>query len=302
MNIFQTFFKLRYMLFLFLLLIALPTLSFFLLNLTVHGINKNVNNEISNSVQAAAFEHRGWVERTGQFLELLSKVAEVKSGDEKACSKFMVSMLELYPRYVNIALVGTDGIPLCSALPFDSRFNTNYWLEQTLKNKTFSVGEYQIGTSLQKPALSFGYPILDQKGDVKYVLYAGLDLAWINELIKQIDLPPQSTVQVVDQNGIILARVPDEEYARKFIPEPLLIQKVLIDKTGTSDSYGVDGIKRIYAFTSLNNAFIIIGIPYSYVYMQAFEISLPYLIVFLMTLLLLLAIFWKRGNIENIRL
>ena len=298
MNIFQIIFKSRFLFFLFFLFISLPVLGIFLFNLTIQNIHDNVNSEIKQSVQVTAFEHQSWIERTNQFLELLSKVPEVTSGDKKSCSNFLSSMLELYPRYVNIALVGTDGVPLCSALPLNNKLNTNVWFEQTLKNKSFSVGEYQAGTPIQKAALSFGYPILDIKGDVKYVLYADLDLAWINELIGQINLPPQSTVEVIDDTGIILAEISNGEYVGKLDAEPLILQKILNEKTGTYDAIGVDGLERIYAFTSLGgNTFVIIGTPYSYIYAQISKISLPYLIIFFMTSLFLFGIFfkvWKR--------
>ncbi len=275
-------------------------MSLFLFNLTTQNIVTNVNEEIGQSIRVAAFEQRGWVERTDQFMELLSKVPEVRSGDEKSCSNFLASILKLYPRYTNIGVINANGDLFCSAFPFEGQLSAKgyRWYEDSLRSKTFSVGDYQIGELPKKAILAFGYPILDAEGNVKYVLSADLDLNWIEDLINKINLPSGSTIKVIDQNGVVLARIPQEFIGEK-VPEPDLLEKVLAEKTGTFTTIGVDKVKRIYAFTSLDSAFIIIGTPYSYVYAQALKISIPYLIVFIMSALISMGIIWKIWKNQN---
>ena len=290
----------RFRLFFFFLLVALPVLVLFLLNLTTQNIVGIVNNGIKNTIQVVAFEQENWIYRTRQFLAVLSAVPEVQTENNGPCFKFLKQINEIYPRYSNMGVIELNGNIICSTPSFAGEINVSdrAYFQDTVTTKDFSVGDYQIERTTKKPGINFGYPILDNKGEVKYVLFAVLDLDWIKDLIGTINLPPNSIIRVIDSNGSILSSIPDTGMVGKKVSELDLLNKVLSEKTGTYETKGTDGIKRLYAFTSLNGAYVIIGTPFSYIYGQAFYVSLPYIIVFLITFLGVLAVFWRK-RIKN---
>ena len=90
------------------------------------------------------------------------------------------------------------------------------------ETRDFAIGEYQVGRISGKASVNFGYPVLDDAGHVRAVVGAPLDLACSAELANQAGLPPGSMLTVIDRNGTILSRYPDEgKWVGKLIPSRL---------------------------------------------------------------------------------
>lgn len=90
-------------------------------------------------------------------------------------------------------------------------FADRSWFQNTLANKSFSAGEYQIGRVTQQPTINFGYPVLSEAGDVKYVVFAAVGLKTIDHIFSFTHVPPSSTLTFVDRSGTILSHFPDNE-------------------------------------------------------------------------------------------
>jgi hypothetical protein len=84
------------------------------------------------------------------------------------------------------------------------------------------------------------------------VIYAAMDLSWLNHLVADAELPEDATLLVIDRNGTVLLRYLDPGVwigqARANHP---LFHAMLAQGQGTAELQGVDGIGRIYAFTGL---------------------------------------------------
>ena len=85
-------------------------------------------------------------------------------------------------------------------------------------------------------------------GHVAGVVFAGLDLAWLSEHLKERGLSPTSSILIADREGNIIARLPHPE---------LLVGKNMRnsherimdgDEAGWEESIGVDGTMRIYGY------------------------------------------------------
>ena len=53
------------------------------------------------------------------------------------------------------------------------------YFRRALETREFAIGEYQVGRLTEKASVNFGYPVLDDAGDVHAVVFAALDLAWL---------------------------------------------------------------------------------------------------------------------------
>ncbi len=228
----------------------------------------DVKEEALRLVRLTSANQERLIEGTRQLLIVLAKLPAVQNRHKTLCSALFANLLEHHPQFANVAAVGLDGIVFSSGVPFSSPVQAadRVWFQRALKTRDFAIGEYQIGRITGKPTINFGYPALDPKGVVKAVVFAALDLAWMNQFAADARLPHGATLTVVDRNGTILVRHPDpDKWYGKSLPESSFIQTILNKGEGTAEVPGVDGITRLYAFAPLGDvtagAYVSIGIP-----------------------------------------
>ena len=218
----------------------------------------------------ASTEHERLIEGAHQLLLALAQLPGVRGGDAAACSALFADLLKQYPRYVNLAVAGLDGKVFCSALPVSSPITIadRPYFRRALETRTFAVGEYQIGRITRKASLNFGQPVLDATGRVQAVVFAALDLAWLNQLAAESKLPPGSTTTVIDRTGMILGRHPDpDKWVGQIVPKGTVADLVLTQQEGVGEVPDIDGTPTLMAFTPLGGAtqagyvFVSIGIP-----------------------------------------
>jgi EAL domain-containing protein (putative c-di-GMP-specific phosphodiesterase class I) len=73
----------------------------------------------------------------------------------------------------------------------------------------FTVGTYGIGQVSGNELIRVGYPVVDGAGAVVGAVYAGINLTWLNTAIDQWKLGEGVSVDIVDRNGILIARYPN---------------------------------------------------------------------------------------------
>ena len=134
--------------------------------------------------------------------------------------------------------------------------------------RAFAVGEYQVGRLTGRATVNFAHPVFDSAGALTNVAIAALDLGWLTQLAQRAAVPQGSTFTVVDQKGVILARYPD---GARWIGTPAadraIVALILKQGKGVAEGVGVDGVRRLYAFTPLDEnrtagaVYVSIGIP-----------------------------------------
>src|SRR5262245_39989107 len=161
----------------------------------------------------SATQQQQLIEGARQLLIALAQLREVRSGDAAACNTLMASLLKQYPLYANLGVIELDGDVVCSAIPLGGPINAadRVYFRHALETGGFSVGDYQIGRLTGKATVNFGYPVLDEANQPEAVAFVALDLAWLNRLAAEAQLPADSVFVVVDRLGTILVRYPDPE-------------------------------------------------------------------------------------------
>ena len=219
---------------------------------------------------AVAANQSQLIEEGRQLLTTLAKDPHVARGDWTACNVFLADTLGRWPRYANLGVIDRAGRIRCSAIPTPPGVNAadRLYFQQAVATRDFAVGEYQIGRITGKPSLNFGHPLLDANGDVTSVVFAALDLTWLNTLANEANLDPGTTITVVDRAGTILARYPDSErwVGQSARSEPV-VRAVIEGEDGTAEAQGLDGVERFYGFTTLpgpsraREVYVTAGIP-----------------------------------------
>lgn len=262
--------RLRARLMLLVVLAVLPALG-----IIVHSAAKEarhrdaeVRGEALALTRAVAKTLTHHVESARQVLLALTALDELREGDANVCTRVLTNLIPEYPQYDNFGVVETNGLLLASGLPFEEAVNLGDrpWFKQTLATGRFSGGEYQIGRVTKRATVSFGYPLSDAAGKPRRVLFAALDLDWLNRQLTDAPLPKGAVLTVLDHDGTVLTRSaePTEWVGRDF-PDTPLVAALLRQPEGLTDFRGRDGVRRLYAFSAAGGQgqrfHVTVGVP-----------------------------------------
>jgi len=258
------------------LLVLLAVLPAFGLTFSTHLEQRqqevaHIQTDALRLTRLAANSQAQLTENTQQLLMTLAQLPQLREPDLATCNATLSSVRKINQSYTNLGVIDRQGNLICSALPINQWINQSQqlWFQQALKINNFFVGEYQINPTTHTSILNLSYPIRDQTGEVTGIVYADLELSWLNQLAKTAQLPPGTTFIVIDQNGLILARDPyPETWVGKFVTHTPLFRAILKQKReGIFQVPGLDGVQRLYAFTPLksmaqqDSLYISVGIP-----------------------------------------
>jgi signal transduction histidine kinase len=253
----------------------------------------------------AATNQRQQTEAIRQLLVTFTQLPPVRNGDWAQCNLLLADLNQQFPNYVAFGVTAPNGDLQCSSLPMTRRVNLSDRLFFQLARQTleFSVGDYQVGRLSGRSSLSFGYPILNQAGELQAVVSAGLDLEKLNQVPLVTPLPEGAVVVVVDRNSTVLLRYPSpEQWVGKSFPDAQINQKVLTQPEGTIEAQGMDGVERLYAFSRLGDdpvnasVSVRVGIPTAVAFARANQMLAQNLVSLGVVTLLALAAAWWGGD------
>ncbi len=219
----------------------------------------NAQENVRSLAQIMA-EQQGQVVEGGRgFLGLLVGLVGVSGRpiDPEPCNQALASLLKQNPRYADIGIADAHGMIVCSGAPQSQPADASEssWFQRAVEEREFVVGTYQVGGITKKETIDFGYPVLNQQGDVQMVVFAALDLAWLNGVVAETKLASGLTVSIFDRNGVTLVRHPEpEKWVGQSVPEAPLLKAILANPQGTAELSGADGVERLYAFTPVGDA------------------------------------------------
>ena len=264
-----------------------------------------------NFVRLAAREQSRLIGDTRQTLVRLSGLPVLSNLQNiAACNSALAEAHAAYPYYTNIGIATLDGNLICNSRPITRTINIadRSYFRRTLQSRHFSIGDYQIGRITGEPAINFGYPLLDSEGNFKAVIYAALNLGWLHQLIAGIELPPGSTLLVVDSRGTVLTRHPHgDKWIGKSAKEAPLVKLLLSENEGAVNVTGLDGVLRLYAFAPLladevaTNVYVAVGIPHDVAFAAANADVRRNLLLLLAVWMITIIAAWVGGDVFVLR-
>jgi PAS domain S-box-containing protein len=266
----------------------------------------DVREDALRLARLAANDQEDSIRDARQLLFALAQLPQVRNSDPDACSAFFAQLLRQYPQYTFLGVVAPDGEIFCSAYPPSGPVNVadQSYFQRVLQTHDFAMSDYQVDQISGKAILNFGYPVLNEAGQIQAVIFASLDLTWLNQLATEAQLPAESTFSVIDRNGTILVRYPDPQiWVGRSVPEAPIIELILSQQgEGTAESPGVDGVPRLFAFTPLfgglggGDVYVNIGIPVSVAFADANRVLTRNLIGLGLVMALALIGAWLGGH------
>jgi signal transduction histidine kinase len=304
---------LRARLLLLVLLAAIPALGLTLYtNLEERHLRKaQVQEHAMRVSRLVSADYQRLIEDARQLVVTLARLPAVRDRNRAACNALFADLLTQQSSYANLAVIDANGNVFCSALPMTGQVfaGDRAYFRRAVESREFAIGEYQIGRITGKATVNFAYPVVDDAGYVAAVVVAALDLAWLNELASQAGLPPGTMLTVIDRNGTILSRYPDErKWVGKLMPEPLVLNAILTQQgNGTIDASGTDGIPRLFSFAPFGGAaqsagaYVSVGIPAAVAFAGVNWILARNMASLALVAGLALAAAWVGGNLFIVR-
>src|SRR5206468_8124587 len=118
--------------------------------------------------------------------------------------------------------------------------------QRALSTHDLSIGDYEVGRISGRASFNLGYPVFDPSGQVQSVVFAALDLDWVNrsDYALQKLLLEGATWTKIDGRGTILVRYPGAEKSLvgEPLPEKSLLKSFLTRKNGVMEVVDPKGI------------------------------------------------------------
>lgn len=272
MTVPSRFLKFRTRLIILVLLLVIPAFGLVLYgNLEQRRIEKaKVRQGAAAISELAGANQEAFIKNTRQLLTTLAQFPFlVLATNRPFCEVHFSNLLKLSPDYVNFGLIEADGTLFCNGVATNVSENLSLlsFFQRVIRTKRFSIGDFQAGRLTAQPELSFGYPVLDDKGGLKRVLFASLKLSLLSETVAGVHLPAGGAVTVIDRNGTVLAHHPEpEKWVGKSLSGTGVAQRILAQREEMFETPGLDGVPRLHAVTPIKEGespglFVSVGIP-----------------------------------------
>lgn len=257
--------------------------------------------------QSIAFQEEGEVESIRQLLVTVSELPAVQNRDVAACNTLLSEILKSNPRNLNLGLATADGKIFASGIPvvpFSIDISKRKYFMDAIATRKFSVGEYAVGKVTGIASLHFAYPVLDNAGNLKALIYASIDRNNFNRLLSNLKLPKGSVLNLTDHKGTVIYRNldPDKHTGKPDVPD-MRNQVSGVKREGSFFGTGRDGVRRLYSFKQLRLTesdnpymYIRVGIPEDRALEAAGRKMTQSLILTCVAALTALIIAWYLGN------
>jgi signal transduction histidine kinase len=263
--------------------------------------------------QLTAHKEEQLIETTRQLLYAIAHFLSIHQSDPADCSAFLAQFLTDFRRYANLGVVAASGEVLCSAHPMGVHRDTSdlIWFHRVLQTRDFVVGEYQQEGISGRPVLVMAAPVLDHNGSINAVIFAAIDLGWLNEFYvgSGLHLPLDAYLELVDKHGVILAHYPGAlEWVGHSVQTPRLREAAQVQQAELIQARGPDGGQYLYAVAPVTSkvrgdtVLVVFGIPWKVAFAQADHAMRINLIWLGIVTLLVVSAAWFGGEIVILRL
>jgi len=234
----------------------------------------------SNVLQLAEFiahEEEQILQGARQILIALAKFIQKDDSQPSECNAICADLLKQFQRYANLGAVKPGGEVFCSAVPFNQPPNAadQVWFRRAIETGDFAVGDYHVGRITGKPVLVLSNPAKNAAGETVAVVFAALDLQWLNRHKFDIEdqLPDDFTITQIDENGVVLSHQPESnQLPEQTMPRSSLFEEILSQKKGVIRATNAKGKPFIYAFAPVHSSlrkrqiYVILGLSENYTF------------------------------------
>lgn len=230
---------------------------------------RQIETNVARLAKLGAAQHETVISNARMLLEAVSRSQTLTDVDRAECRSFLTGWVDKFAAFTSLTLFDANGEVACSNLDSELPFGASSqgWFEAVQEQRDFVLGSYTIGRTGQ-PLLIAGFPMLSGDDRPIGAVALGIDLRWLNFIIRTIELPEGSSITAVNKEGQILshhdARAAEEKAESTTAPpSPLALKQMAILSGGTLRAEDANGSPRLYGFqkTDSGDVVVAVGMP-----------------------------------------
>jgi diguanylate cyclase (GGDEF)-like protein len=241
------------------------------------------------------------VNATRAVLQVIARGYKVTHPTAETCSGLLAGFAEDVPWINGFSVVGADGRIVCTgrAMLTGLDVSDREYVQKARQTWDFVLSDYLVERTYNQPAIMAAYPVLGPGASPYAIILASIDLEWVGRIAAAVGRQSGATGYLIDSRGTVLASLQEHDglFGKRFADHPL-IKEILSRWDGTTTTVGLDGARRIFAFTRLpgTDTRIVIGLDEREVLSRIDrELSLSYLQLVLFCLFTVITV-WYGGE------
>lgn len=253
----------------------IPALAIIVWSGVQHGdsLERSVRALNEAELEKVVQRHQTITDSTRFVLSTLAVLPVFREGSLEEQAYVLREVLWRNPGYLQFAVTDVDGMVVASARPIVNQQLVGYrHIQQALDGGGFTVaGSFSLYDD-NRPAMSYGATIRDQRGTVIGALYAAYDLSQVGSTIDGSSFPENSELFVIDPSGMMLggrAGVLQLGFRGSLVSDLEHLFAVGSDR-GAFSYQNSDGVAREYIFQTIRLSpfsapylAIVLGVPQS---------------------------------------
>ncbi|BBO78896.1 hypothetical protein DSCW_63130 [Desulfosarcina widdelii] len=182
------------------------------------------------------------------------------NGETERLSPFLSHLMNSADGYKALGIVNPAGSLIAGSHPdrMESDYAGRKWLSSSLKRQGLVMGSYHGERINGEPVIYFARSIPDSSGDAVAVVFAALDLNWMNRgFLDQLEeLPAGSRLILANENQVMLRyEVDTANWAAAQPLDPALQKRIESQPSGVLTADDENNKTWIYSFARLESAF-----------------------------------------------
>jgi hypothetical protein len=172
----------------------------------------------------------------------------VKLHQPEACSTVLAKLRSSYPNYRLLGVADLEGRIFCVSGPTSISVAGQPFFTRAIAHDGLAVENYWVDPVGSHKILHFAQQFDDNNDHLAGVVFAGMDLAWLSDHLKEQGFSSSSSKLIADREGNIIARVPHPE---KFVGKNMReSHEDIMDgaEAGWEEVVDVDGVTRNFGY------------------------------------------------------
>jgi diguanylate cyclase (GGDEF)-like protein len=188
------------------------------------------------------------VENAHHLLELADDVVATSTRDRAACDARLRELRASLPGYANIMVDSAQGDIRCGAiLPGKVNVADREYFKQALAGAGPVSSNLIYSKTTGKPSIAFARAVRDT-GVVTGVVVASLEVSNFTAIVRDVPLPEDAVLAIVDRTGTILARRPERPGAiGTRVPRVAALLEQAGGRGFMAEMAGIDQVERLVA-------------------------------------------------------
>lgn len=242
--------------------------------------------------------HEQWLAEVENLLAAVAAGLKNLPDREQGCRQLFTDYLTHSRGLDTLLMLSPEGDLLCASeqIAEPMNFSDRRYYQRAMQSGSFAVGNFIIGRVSGQPVLPLALPVLDDAGEVEFLLVAGRTLDWVQSTIARQYASSGVEVSVVDGQGSVLGNGVNSTTGRGMTQLP----PQLLQALGGSDSgvqhVRIRDVEYIFGFARLGrhdaDVFVLISQPAVTLLQPVQALLGGNLLQLLIALLLMLVALW----------